>query len=121
MTDLKLTPRFVAKLLTASYIDSLPSGADKSHIGYNSFADPGDNARTIIQDPEFREINDEEWSSQIVVSASVADMLAPSGRSDLAVRLWEYVLADPEAKAWLDGDPDESGMIVNPWYPPTPR
>ena len=42
MTDLKLTPRLVAKLLTASYIDSLPSGADKSHIGYKNFADPGD-------------------------------------------------------------------------------
>lgn len=116
MTDLKLTPRLVAKLLTASYIDSLPGGADKSHIGYKSFSDPGKNPRTIVQDPEFRQINDEEWSSQIIVSASVADILTPSGRSDLAVRLWEYVLADPEAKAWLDGTPDESGMIVNPWY-----
>lgn len=116
MTDLKLTPRLVAKLLTASYTDSLPSGADKSHIGYKSFDDPGDNARTIIQDPDFRAVNDDEWSSQIVVSASVADMLTPSGRSDLAMRLWEYVLADSEAKAWLDGEPDPWGMKVNPWY-----
>ncbi|WP_022892662.1 hypothetical protein [Agromyces subbeticus] len=121
MTDLKLTPRLVAKLLTASYTDSLPSGADRSHIGYKSFAEPGKNSRTIIQDPEFRKINDDEWSSQIIVSASVADMLTPSGRSDLAVRLWEYVLADPEAKAWLDGAPDESGMIVNPWYATNPE
>ena len=48
-------------------------------------------------------------------------MLTPSGRSDLAVRLWEYVLADPEAKAWLDGTPDQSGMIVNPWYSTNPE
>ncbi|GAA1757824.1 hypothetical protein [Agromyces humatus] len=121
MTDLKLTPRLVAKLLTASYTDSLPSGADKSHIGYKSFDDPGKNARTIIQDPEFTKINDAEWASQIVVSASVADTLTPSGRSDLAVRLWEYVLADPDARAWLDGKPDESGMIVNPWYSTNPK
>lgn len=121
MTDLRLTPRLVAKLLTASYVDSLPSGADKAHIGYKSFSEPGNNARTIVQDPEFREINDPEWSAQIIVSASVADMLTPSGRSDLAVRLWEYVLADPEAKAWLDGEPDESGMIVNPWYSTNPE
>ncbi len=54
MTDLKLTPRLVAKLLTASYTDALPTGADKSHIGYKSFEEPGTNARTIVQDPEFR-------------------------------------------------------------------
>lgn len=121
MTDLRLTPRLVAKLLTASYVDSLPSGADKSHIGYKSFSEPGKNPRTIVQDPEFREINDPEWSAQIIVSASVADMLTPSGRSDLAVRLWEYVLADPEARAWLEGAPDEWGMVVNPWYSTNPE
>lgn len=120
MTELKLTPRLVAKLLTASYVDSLPNGADKSHIGYKSFSEPGDNARTIVQDPEFRAINDPEWSKQIIVSASVADMLTPSGRSDIAVRLWEYVLADPEARAWLDGADDGHGMIVNPYYSTNP-
>ena len=120
MTELKLTPRLVAKLLTSSYVDSLPNGADKSHIGYKSYSEPGRNPRTIIQDPEFLAINDPEWSAQIVVSASVADVLAPAGRSDLAVRLWEYVLADPEARDWLDGEPDPSGMIVNPWYSTNP-
>ncbi|WP_166878442.1 hypothetical protein [Salinibacterium sp. ZJ450] len=116
LTEMKLTPRLVAKLLTASYVDSLPGGADKSHIGYKSFREPGKNPRTIIQDPEFRKYNDAEWAAQIIVSASVADMLVPSGRSDLAVRVWEYVLADPEARAWLDGKADEWGMVVNPWY-----
>ncbi|WP_448811390.1 hypothetical protein [Agromyces bauzanensis] len=116
MTELMLTPRLVAKLLTASYVDSLPAGANKEHIGYRSFSDPGSNPRTIVQDKEFLAINDKEWASQIIVSASVADLLTPSGRSDVAVRLWEYVLADPAARAWLDGEPDENGMIVNPWY-----
>ncbi len=54
-------------------------------------------------------------------AASVADMLMPSGRSDLAVRLWEYVLSDPEAKAWLDGEADDWGMNVNPWYSTNPE
>ncbi len=120
MTDLKLTPRLLAKLLTASYVDSLPSGADKSHIGYKSYGSPGRNPRTILQDPEFLAINDPEWAAQIIVSASVADALAPSGRSDLAYRLWEYVLADRAARAWLAGAPDESGMIVNPYYSTNP-
>ncbi|MBW9121225.1 hypothetical protein JNB63_14090 [Microbacterium trichothecenolyticum] len=116
MTQLKLTPRLVAKLLTASYVDALPDGADKSHIGYESFENPGKNPRTIVQDKEFQAINDPEWSKQIMVGASVADALAPSGRSDLAVRLWEYVLSDSQARAWLNGEPDENGMVVNPRY-----
>jgi hypothetical protein len=120
MTELKLNPRLVAKLLTSSYVDALPNGADKSHIGYKSFADPGKNPRTIVQDKEFQAINDPEWSKQIMIGASIADALAPSGRSDIAIRLWEYVLSDPAARAWLDGEPDENGMIVNPWYSTNP-
>ncbi len=116
MTELKLTPRLIAKLLTSSYVDSLPDGAVKSHIGYNSFKEPGKNPRTILQDPEFRAINDPEWSNQIIIGASVADALVPSGRSDIAYRLWEYVLSDPAARTWLEGQPDESGMVVNPFY-----
>lgn len=108
MTDLKLTPRLVAKLLTASYLESMPGKADIGHLGSNP--------RTLVFDPDFRAINDPEWSSQIIATASVSDMLLPSGRSDLAVRLWEYVLADPEARAWLHGEPDRWGMVVNPWY-----
>ncbi|MFE7846304.1 hypothetical protein ACFUTX_14040 [Microbacterium sp. NPDC057407] len=116
MTELRLTPRLIAKLLTASYVDALPAGADKAHIGYKSFSDPGKNPRTIVQDKEFQAINDPEWSKQIVVAASVADALVPAGRSDIATRVWEYVMSDPAARAWLDGEPDEYGMVVNPWY-----
>lgn len=115
-TELKLTPRLLAKLLTASYRDALPSGADKSHIGYVSAAKPGKNPRTIVQDPEFLEINSPEWGSQNIAGASISDVMMPSGRSDLAVRVWEYVLADDEARKWLAGEPDRWGMIVNPWY-----
>lgn len=108
LTEMKLTPRLVAKLLTTSYVDALPSGADASHLGANP--------RTIVQDPEFQKINGDEWSAQIIVGASVADVLTPSGRSDIAVRLWEYVLADADARAWLNGADDGHGMFVNPWY-----
>lgn len=120
LPELRLTPRLVAKLLTASYVDSLPSGADKSHIGYKSFADPGHNPRTIVQDKEFQAINDPEWSHQIIVGASIADALMPSGRSDLAVHVWEYVMSDAAARAWLNGEPDEYGMVVNPYFSTNP-
>lgn len=116
MTEMNLTPRLVAKLLTASYVEALPDGGDKSHIGYKSFTDPGKNPRTLLQDPDFLAVNNAEWAAQIIVGASIADVLLPSGRSDLAIRLWEYVLADAEAKAWLDGAADPWGMVVNPWF-----
>jgi hypothetical protein len=116
MASMKLTPRLLAKLLTASYVDALPSGANLSHIGYNSFKDPGKNPRTLVYDPDFRAINDPEWSAQIIVGASIADALVPLGRSDLAVRVWEYILADADAKAWLGGKADPWGMVVNPCF-----
>jgi hypothetical protein len=106
----------LAKLLTSSYIDSLPSGADLSHLGYKSFTNPGKNARTIVYDPDFRAINDPEWAAQLIVGASIADVLMPLGRSDLAQRVWEYIMADAAAKAWLNGEADPWGMIVNPCY-----
>jgi len=115
-TEMKLTPRLVAKLLTGSYYEGLPSGADLSHIGYVSSANPGHNARNLTTDPDFLAINDPEWAYQNLSRASLADLLVPSGRSDLATQLWSYVMADAEAVAYLNGTPDPWGMIVNPWY-----
>jgi hypothetical protein len=108
LTAMKLTPRLLAKLLTASYSDAVPPGANASHLGKNP--------RSIVYDPDFQAINDPEWSVQAITDASVSDALEPLGRSDLAVRVWEYLLADPEAKSWLEGEPDPWGMKVNPWY-----
>ncbi|TFB94614.1 hypothetical protein [Cryobacterium sp. HLT2-28] len=115
-TTLKLTPRLVAKLLTASYVSALPPGADLTHIGYKSFSDPGPNARNISGDKDFLEANDREWAYQDLNSISIADALAPSGRSDIATQLWRYVMADADAVAFLNGTPDPWGMRVNPYY-----
>jgi hypothetical protein len=113
--SLKLTPRLVAKLLTASYVDALPTYADKKHIGYISPSEPGKNADNITQDPDFLAINAEEWKYQAIYSPAIADVLVPQGRSDAAWALWQYVLSDDEAVRWLGGEPDPWGMIVNPW------
>jgi hypothetical protein len=114
-TELKLTPRLVAKLLTNSYVDSLPNGADRSEIGYNGPLDPGSNARNLTSDPDFLAINDPEWAYQAITSPAVADLLTPLGRLDSAWAVWSYVIADPEARAFLNGEPDPWNMIVNPW------
>lgn len=113
--SLNLTPRLVAKLLTNSYVDSLPSDSDRSHIGYVSSAKPGSNARNLTSDPDFLAVNDAEWGYQSLVSPSLGDLLLPQGRSDEAVALWNYVISDPDAAAFLDGELDPWGMKVNPW------
>jgi hypothetical protein len=113
-TTLKLNPRLVAKLLTNSYLDSLPYGADRSHVGFESSSKPGKNARNITYDPEFLAINP-EWKNQALASPSLGDLLVPQGRSDGAMALWNYVTADASAADFLAGKPDESGMIVNPY------
>jgi len=113
-TSLKLNPRLIAKLLTNSYLDSLPYEADRAHVGYVSRTTPGHNARNITWDPEFLAINP-EWKNQSLVDPSLGDLLLPQGRSDGATALWTYVTSDSAAAAFLAGTPDEYGMIVNPY------
>lgn len=128
---IKLTPRLLAKLMTASYLSALPSGADLSHVGYVSAIEPGPNAYNLIVDNDFLNVNcgglDEatlrscEWYWQDISGVGVSDVLMPAGRSDLAWTLWNYIMADPDARAFLNGTPDPWGMKVNPWYSTNPE
>ncbi len=101
--DLRLTPRLLAKLLTQSYTDAVPNG-DPSVEG---------NPRFLHRDPEFLALNPE---FEDLTYGSLSDVLVPLGQSDAAALVWDYVLGDPEARAWLDGAPDADGMVVNPAY-----
>src|SRR6201999_755541 len=43
--------------------------------------------------------------------------LRVSGSNADAIReLWRWVQADPEAAAWLNGEPDDWDMVVNPFF-----
>lgn len=117
--NINITPRLLAKLLTASYTDALPP-ADKSHIGYVDYLNPGHNARNITQDPDFLAVNDVEWKYNRIIGVGVSDALMPIGRSDLTQRIWDYIMADPDAAAWLRGEPDPWGMVVNPYFSTNP-
>jgi hypothetical protein len=107
-SSMKLTPRLIAKLLTASYQDSIPTNADHSELK--------NNPRNLLLDPDFQKVNADnpDWKYQAIVAPSVADLLVPQGRSDAAWQLWRYVLSDPSAVAFLAGKGDGYGMIVNP-------
>lgn len=106
-TEMNLTPRLLAKLLTSSYTDALPADADTSHLAGN--------ARNLLYDPEFREINDAEWAEQAIVNPAVADLMVPQGRSGYARAIWTYILADQDARDFLAGKADPWGMSVNPY------
>lgn len=103
ISDLRLTPRLVAKLLTQSYL----AGAD---VARESIAG---NPQTIGLDPEFTKLNP-DFTRQL--DLPFGDMLVPLGQTDLATRLWQWILADRDAKAFLTGSPDPWGMKVNPVY-----
>ena len=115
VADLNLTPRLVAKLLTQSY---------KGAVSIQGAAPPGytwltNNPAQMGLDPEFIRYNPEFEALQIGDSRTFSGLEMPEGNSDAAQQVWEYVMSDPEARAWLNGAPDEFGMKVNPRYATT--
>lgn len=112
--DLELTPRLVAKLLTQSYQADVPEGASGG-VEHLTNEDGVENPIYITYDPEFRELNPD--FAYFPISASGPKGLTVTFPNAVANReVWRWVLNDPEAKAWLGGEPDENGMIVNPFY-----
>ena len=112
---INLTPRLVAKLLTQSY------SAQTRIIEPPDYPWVVENPTDIVSDPDFLRFNPE---FELLVAASIKNLggfVMPGRTSDQARQVWEWILADPEAKAWLDGEPDEWGMVVNPVYSTNPE
>jgi hypothetical protein len=108
---INLTPRLVAKLLTQSYLAQvriIETPKDYAWVQSN----PAD----LANDPDFIRFNPEFALLRSLYIRNFSGFSLPSGNSDAAKQLWQYIFADPEAKAWLDGTPDEWGMKVNPYY-----
>ena len=110
VANVNLTPRLVAKLLTQSY-----GGA--TFI----FASPpydwvAKNPTDIFKDPDFLRFNPEFGMLRAGAPKNAAGLTMPALNADTARQVWEWIFADPEAKGWLDGRPDEWGMRVNPVY-----
>ncbi|SDU81010.1 hypothetical protein [Jiangella alkaliphila] len=116
--DVRLTPRLVAKLLTQSYLHDVPggyqlfAGFDESEIPEWQVENPED----LSRDPEFTELNPEVPPK--IRSQWGANMLRIAGPypADAWRELWRWIQADDEAVAWLNGEPDEHGMVINPAY-----
>lgn len=110
VADINLTPRLVAKLLTQSY------SAQTAILQAPPYEWVKKNPPHMGADPDFLQFNAEFNLLRVPFGKNFGGLLLPSRNSDTAMQVWEYVLADPEAKAWLDGAPDQWGMKVNPGY-----
>ena len=112
--DLKLNARLLAKLLTQSYVQhTAPASAADA-----PFTKPGSTlygqpmTYSIQNDPEFTTLNPKGLGSSGNISPPVVEGL----RSDAAAAVWDWLLNDKDARAFLSGCPDPSGMTINPFY-----
>ena len=76
------------------------------------------NPLNITEDPEFQALN--PGINPIAVpgagSDAASELMAMSSNSDVMEALTTYINDDPTARAWLNGTPDQWGMVVNPAY-----
>ncbi len=106
LTELALTPRLVAKLLTQSYQEDVAGGTGALYLASNPF--------NLRFDPEFINLNPE--IDDFVESVGLTGLMVPIGNEDVFAQLWTWIKADTGAKAFLSGTPDEWGMVINPYY-----
>ena len=106
-TKLKLTPRLLAKLLTESYPADLPVQEEDPALAHNPL--------NITLDPEFQKLNP-GITHGVDASESASALLALASDSDVMESLTTYINDNPAARAWLNGKPDQWGMVVNPAY-----
>jgi hypothetical protein len=115
VAEINLTPRLVAKLLTQSYRRAISVGLTTPPYDW-----PKNNPQSLVNDPDFIQFNP-EFALLTSDNRNVSSLTVPAGNSDAAQQLWEWILDDDEARAWLDGAPDSWGMVVNPVYSTNPE
>ena len=123
-TEMNLTPRLVAKLLTQSYRGDIAGYGAAVPEGTGIPAQPArlqSNPMGLTNDPEFLKFNTNFQldpkvgfsDPELLASNLHVDALVQGGTSDLTQELWDWVLADQEARDFIDGKPDPWGMVVN--------
>jgi hypothetical protein len=119
-TPVKLTPRLLAKALTESY---------KQDLAGSPFPDPNNpipdwaknNPLTLDQDPEFDALNpaiasNDPQNRNVRAGGAPEAPLVTVDKSGVNQQVWAWIQADPVARAWLRGQPDDHGMLVNPYF-----
>jgi hypothetical protein len=101
-TSMKLNARLVAKLLTQSYRHSVTGSPDYLK----------NNPNGLTVDPEFLKLNPDYTGFASAVTPP--DALVQLGGADVTLQLWSWIKADPAASAFIAGQKDDWGMVVNP-------
>lgn len=104
--DLRLNQRLIAKLLTQSYREDNPGAGFGNEVVQA-------NPRALTVDPEFVALNPDFATFNRVYPQG---LFVPFGNSDVYQHVWQWVISNPDAKAFIDGTPDPWGMTVNPTY-----
>lgn len=108
VTNLRLTPLIVAKLLTQSYRSDTPG--DGHGVGATV---PASNPDSLLQDPDFLALNPD---FKYFYATDIPDgLIAPFGSSDAAKKVWAWLRSDPQAKSFLDGNAVD-GATINSAY-----
>jgi hypothetical protein len=115
--NIYLTPRLVAKLLTESYQAQLVGITTDKSSAYTWIQS---NPVSLVTDPDFLQYNPEFALLSTQQELDASTLLVEESSSDATATLWNWVLSDPAARAWLNGTPDPWGMQVNPIYSTSP-
>ncbi|MGK2853620.1 MAG: hypothetical protein ACSLE3_05845, partial [Microbacteriaceae bacterium] len=108
--QLTLSPRLMAKFLTQSYPFLVPgssSDPDKNSVQLGAV---NRTYRYLYLDPEFKALNPSNYNQ--FTSAPAIALPGPSG-ADAIRQVWRWILADNDAVAFMNGEPDPWGMTVN--------
>lgn len=107
VTDLRLSPLLVAKLLTQSYRADVPGrGADSKVAATNPVS--------LRSDPEFLALNP---SFRYFYDSAMPDgLIVPFGDTDAAKAVWAWLRSDTATRSFLSGRADHWGTVVNPAY-----
>ncbi|MBC7763397.1 MAG: hypothetical protein H7201_16745 [Candidatus Saccharibacteria bacterium] len=115
-TKLNLSPRLMAKLLTQSYPFQIPTSSQDEPSRAIAHLDAVNRKyRYVNQDPEFQKLNPSTWP---FFSQNPGIVVPGPAGADAIRQLWRWIIADSDAAAFLSGEPDPSGMKVNPYYLP---
>lgn len=125
VTQVNLTPRLVAKLLTDSYAAAnLYRDGAPGVTGFKGTPPPADyawlakNPPNLFADPDFQQYNPQFAGIKDSPTSvfPIGSVLIELNGSDAAYELWNWILADPSARAFLAGQPDPWGMTVDPYF-----
>ncbi|GLZ43067.1 hypothetical protein Acsp05_66910 [Actinokineospora sp. NBRC 105648] len=113
LTDFRLNARLVAKLITQSYRGRWIGQAEDGKADPTARFLPGA-PETLFTDKEFLALNPDLGAE--ILNPALSTPILVTGDGDVPNAVIRWLLADPEAAAFLKGEPDPWHTTVNPAF-----